>query len=313
MKHNDFSFEWKGVMPAITTQFSATGQLDLTAFKNNLAAQVNAGATGIILGGTLGEASTLTKDEKNILVKTTLENTPDKVAVILNIAEQYTAEAIAAAKNAESLGANGLMLLPPMRYKATEHETVTYFRTIARETSLPIMIYNNPIDYKIEVSLDMFEELMAEQNITAVKESTRDITNVTRMRNRFGNRFAILCGVDTLAMEALLMGADGWVAGLVDAFPEETCAIYFHLLNGDIKEATEIYRWFMPLLELDISPQLVQNIKLCEVATALGTGHVRPPRLPLFGAEKQRVLDIIEQAMRNRPAVEAYKKYLGKA
>ena len=310
MKHNPFSFTWKGVMPAITTQFTADDQLDLAAFTTNLHAQVNAGASGIILGGTLGEASTLSPEEKNTLVATTLKEVGDRAAVILNIAEQSTKAAIGAVQNAEAQGANGLMLLPPMRYKATDRETVAYFKAVAEATSLPIMIYNNPVDYKIEVTLDMFEELKAHENINAVKESTRDITNITRMRSRFGDRFSILCGVDTLAMEALVMGADGWVAGLVDAYPEETCAIYHYVKAGEIDKALAIYRWFMPLLELDISPQLVQNIKLCEVATGLGTGHVRAPRLPLEGEEKRRVLDIIDIAMKSRKDISDYKRHL---
>lgn len=297
-------------MPAITTQFTSKGDLDLDSFKMNLHAQVTAGASGIILGGTLGEASTLTAVEKEQLVETTLHEVGHKVAVVLNIAEQSTQAAIAAAQKAEAQGAHALMLLPPMRYKATDRETVAYFDAVAKATKLPIMIYNNPVDYKIEVTLDMFEALKSNANITAVKESTRDITNITRMRNRFGDRFAILCGVDTLAVEALVMGADGWVAGLVDAFPEETCAIYHYIINAEYDKAIAINRWFMPLLELDISPQLVQNIKLCEVATGLGTGHLRPPRLPLIGEEKKAVLTIIEQGMKTRPDVSDYKKYL---
>lgn len=230
-----------------------------------------------------------------------------KIPVIVNIAEQTTSEAITLAKRAEELGVNGLMLLPPMRYKATDHETVVYFKEIAQSTSLPIMIYNNPVDYKIEVTLDMFEELLKLENIQAVKESTRDISNVTRIRNRFGNRLKVLCGVDTLALESLVAGADGWVAGLVVAYPAETVAIYKLVKAGKVAEALEIYRWFMPLLELDISPQLVQNIKLAEVATGLGTENVRAPRLPLQGKERERVLSIIDLAMKNRPVLPAYK------
>lgn len=310
MKYTQPTLVWKGVMPAITTQFSLSGELDLKAFIKNLNAQVNAGASGIILGGTLGEASTLTAVEKAQLVKTTLKEVGEKVLVVLNIAEQSTQDAISAAKSAQGQGAHGLMLLPPMRYKATDRETVAYFDEIAKATTLPIMIYNNPVDYKIEVTLDMFDALKSNPNINAVKESTRDITNVTRMRNRFNDRFAILCGVDTLAVEALMMGADGWVAGLVNAFPQETCAIYHYIKQGEFNKALSINRWFMPLLELDISPQLVQNIKLCEVATGLGTGHVRPPRLPLIGEEEKRVLTIIQQGINSRPDVSDYKKYL---
>ena len=294
-------FKWEGVMPAITTQFDVKGNLDLNTFKINLSHQVNAGVNGIILGGTLGEASTLTNQEKQQLLAVTLGEVNGKIPVIMNIAEQATIEAIRLAQKAESEGADGLMLLPPMRYKATDEETVTYFSTIANATKLPIMIYNNPIDYKIEVTLEMFAALESYKNITAVKESTRDITNITRMINRFGDRFQILCGVDTIAMEALLMGANGWVAGLVDAFPRETVAIYSYCKQGELEKARSIFSWFLPLLELDISPQLVQNIKLCELATGMGTGHVRPPRLPLKGAELERVRSIIKTALDNRP------------
>ena len=294
-------FKWEGVMPAITTQFDVKGNLDLNTFKINLSHQINAGVNGIILGGTLGEASTLTNQEKQQLLAVTLGEVNGKIPVIMNIAEQATIEAIRLAQKAESEGADGLMLLPPMRYKATDEETVTYFSTIANVTNLPIMIYNNPIDYKIEVTLEMFAALESIKNITAVKESTRDITNITRMINRFGDRFQILCGVDTIAMEALLMGANGWVAGLVDAFPEETVAIYSYCKQGELEKARSIFSWFLPLLELDISPQLVQNIKLCELATGMGTGHVRPPRLPLKGAELERVKSIIKTALDKRP------------
>ena len=294
-------FKWEGVMPAITIQFDVKGNLDLDTFKINLSHQINAGVNGIILGGTLGEASTLTNQEKQQLLAVTLGEVNGKIPVIMNIAEQATIEAIRLAQKAESEGADGLMLLPPMRYKATDEETVTYFSTIANATKLPIMIYNNPIDYKIEVTLEMFAALESYKNITAVKESTRDITNLTRMINRFGDRFQILCGVDTIAMEALLMGANGWVAGLVDAFPRETVAIYSYCKQGELEKARSIFSWFLPLLELDISPQLVQNIKLCELATGMGTGHVRPPRLPLKGAELERVRSIIKTALDNRP------------
>ena len=277
------NFNWQGVMPALTTQFDAQEQLNLEAFELNLVAQIEAGVHGIVLGGTLGEASTLTADEKVALLKKAQDVISGRIPVIINIAEQSTDDAIAAAQAAEANGADGLMLLPPMRYKATDEETVQYFAAIAQSTKLPIMIYNNPVDYKIEVTLDMFDQLQQYKNIQAVKESTRDISNVTRMINRFGSRYQILCGVDTLAMESLVMGADGWVAGLVDAFPKETVAVFAYTKAGKIDEALTIYRWFLPLLELDISPQLVQNIKQCEIATGIGTGHVRKPRLILKG------------------------------
>ncbi|MEK9852587.1 MAG: dihydrodipicolinate synthase family protein [Flavobacteriaceae bacterium] len=302
--------KWEGVMPAITTQFKKDYTLDLAAFKKNLAAQINAGVHGIILGGTLGEASTLSDEEKSQLLATSLEAVGGKLPVVMNIAEQTTSKAVALAEQAEAEGANGLMLLPPMRYKATDEETVAYFSSVAASTSLPIMIYNNPVDYKIEVTLDMFEQLSVYENINAVKESTRDTTNITRMLNRFGDRFSILCGVDTIAMECLMMGARGWVAGLVDAFPEETVALYTYCKVGEWEKARLLFRWFLPLLELDISPQLVQNIKMCEVETGLGTGYVRPPRKPLSGDTKTAVRQTIASALLSRPTNLDYKKYL---
>ena len=297
---------WEGVYPAVTTKFTTDDRLDNEMFAKNIEAQLNAGVDGIILGGTLGEASSLMEDEKDELVKYTAELAKGKVPVVMNIAEQTTKGAIKAAEKAKANGADGLMMLPPMRYKADDLETVTYFKAVANSTDLPIMIYNNPVDYKIEVTLDMFESLTECENIQAVKESTRDISNVTRMKTRFGNRFKILSGVDTLALESLLMGADGWVAGLVCAFPAETVAIYRLQKAGRIAEAIEIYRWFLPLLELDINPKLVQNIKLAEVATGIGTETVRPPRLPLQGAERDSVLSIIKEGVDNRPSLPDY-------
>lgn len=297
------SFTWKGVFPALTTPFTSKDELDMPLFEKNLQAQLAAGVDGIVLGGTLGEASVLTTEEKELLVRVAVDKIKNKVPIIINIAEGNTKEALKQAELAKAWGANGFMLLPPMRYKADDRETVTYFKTIADSTDLPVMIYNNPVDYKIEVTLEMFDELKVFKNITAVKESTRDVSNVTRMRNRFGNRFAILCGVDTIAMEELVLGADGWVAGLVCAFPTETVAIYKLVKAGRIEEAAKIYRWFMPLLELDIHPKLVQYIKLAAAQTGLGSEYVRAPRLILEGEERERILKIINDGIANRPAI----------
>lgn len=294
-------FSWQGVFPALTTPFTASDAVDYPVFEKNLMAQLDAGVSGVILGGTLGEASSLLNTEKYDLVRFTVEKAAGKVPVLMNIAEQTTSAAVEAALEAERCGASGLMLLPPMRYKADDRETLAYFRAVAETTPLPIMIYNNPVDYKILVTLDMFETMAAWTTIQAVKESTRDVSNVTRMINRFGERFKILCGVDTLALESLFMGAHGWVAGLVDAFPRETVAIFRLAKAGRHEEALKIYRWFLPLLELDIHPKLVQYIKLAEVATGLGTENVRTPRLPLEGTEREEVWTIIQKALAVRP------------
>jgi 4-hydroxy-tetrahydrodipicolinate synthase len=295
------AINWTGVFPALTTKFTADDKLDLPLFEKNLQAQLDAGVNGIVLGGTLGEASVLGTDEKEQLIRFAVEKCAGKVPVVLNIAEGSTREALQQAAYAKTWGAKGIMMLPPMRYKSDHRETVTYFKTVADATDLPIMIYNNPVDYKIEVTLDMFKELTACKNVQAVKESTRDVTNVTSMRNRFGDRFKILCGVDTIAMEELCLGADGWVAGLVCAFPKETVAVYNLVKAGRIEEATKIYRWFMPLLELDIHPKLVQYIKLAEAQVGLGSEIVRAPRLALVGKEREDVLKIINDGIASRP------------
>ncbi len=301
------SIHWEGVMPAVTTKFTANDSLDLEMFGVNIKAQLEAGVHGIVLGGTLGEASTLSTVEKSILTQETVQLVNNRVPVLINIAEQTTKSAIAAAHKAEEDGATALMMLPPMRYKAGNQEVIEYFEAVASNTSLPIMIYNNPVDYKVEVTLDMFERLLKYSNIEAVKESTRDISNITRIKNAFEDRLKIMSGVDTLALESLLMGADGWIAGLVNAFPAETVAIYELQKVGRIQEAIEIYRWFLPLLELDINPKLVQNIKLAEVHTGIGTEYVRAPRLPLSGEERNNVLKVIEKGIETRPPLPNYK------
>jgi dihydrodipicolinate synthase/N-acetylneuraminate lyase len=292
---------WTGVFPALTTKFTADDKLDLPLFEKNLHAQLTAGVNGIVLGGTLGEASVLSTDEKEELVKFAVDACAGKVPVVLNIAEGSTKKALQQAAYAKAWGAKGIMILPPMRYKSDHLETVTYFKTVADSTDLPMMIYNNPVDYKIEVTLDMFDDLRSCSNITAIKESTRDVTNVTRLINRFGDRYKILCGVDPLAMEELVLGADGWVAGLVCAFPKETVDIFNLVKAGKIAEATKIYRWFMPLLELDIHPKLVQYIKLAEAQVGIGSETVRAPRLALVGKEREEVLKVINDGIATRP------------
>lgn len=299
-------FTWTGVFPALTTPFLPDDQLDTDLFALNLEAQQQAGVAGVIIGGSLGEASTLETEEKRILVQLAVKKLNGKLPVILNIAEGSTREAIHQAHLAAEWGASGLMLLPPMRYKADERETVVFFKAVAASTPLSIMIYNNPVDYKIEVTPDMFAELADCSNIQAVKESTRDVSNVTRMLNRFGERFKILCGVDTIAMEELLMGAHGWVAGLVDAFPKETVAIYRLIKAGKIDEAKNIQNWFLPLLELDLHPKLVQYIKLAATHTGIGSEWVRAPRLTINGKERERVLQIIQRAISQRPLLPDY-------
>jgi 1-pyrroline-4-hydroxy-2-carboxylate deaminase len=294
---------WKGVFPAVTTKFTDNDELDLKGFSKNLEAQLSAGVNGIIIGGTLGESSVLTTEEKIRLMEFTIGIVAGRVPVVLNIAEGATREAVRVAVDASKRGIDGFMMLPPMRYKSDHRETVTFFKTVAESTDLQIMIYNNPVDYKVDVSLEMFEELSVCKNIDAIKESTRDVTNITRFINKFGDRFSLMCGVDPLALESLLVGAKGWVAGLVCAFPEETVTIYNLVQQGRIQEALEIYRWFLPLLELDTHSKLVQYIKLAESEVGLGSETVRGPRLTLVGKERERVLKIIRDALQTRPVL----------
>jgi len=296
---------WKGVYPALTTKFSINGELDIPAYLYNIEKQIDSGVHGIVIGGSLGEASTLNQKEKNQLLQAAVADYKGNIPIIMNVAEQSTDGVIKAVKDAKIYGADGLMMLPPMRYNADKRETLEFYKIAAETVDLPIMIYNNPYDYKIEITLEMFDELAKYENIQSVKESTRDVTNVTRMRNYFGDRFKILCGVDTLALEELLLGADGWVAGLVDAFPRETVLIYELVQRQRLDEARNLYRWFMPLLELDIHPKLVQYIKLAEVATGMGTEDVRPPRLKLIGEERANVIKIIDKAIKKRPNLPA--------
>jgi 1-pyrroline-4-hydroxy-2-carboxylate deaminase len=300
-------FEWKGVFPAMLTPFKKDDSIDIELFKKSVQIQVDAGVDGLILGGSLGEASTLSNQEKKELFISAKEIVPAGFPVIVNIAEQVTKDAVALAQSAEKYGADGLMLLPPMRYGADDAETVEFFKTVSTSTSLPVMLYNNPVDYKIFISLQMLEELSAIKNIQAIKESTRDVTNIIRISNRFGDRYKIFTGVDTLAMESLCIGADGWVAGLVDAFPRETVAIYRLVKANRIPDALEIYKWFMPLLELDIHPKLVQYIKLAAAATGIGSEYVRAPRLALQGDERKRIQEIIDNAVACRPQLPDYK------
>jgi 4-hydroxy-tetrahydrodipicolinate synthase len=294
---------WLGVYPALLTPFTKDDQLDLVLFEKNLLAQIEAGVHGVIIGGSLGEASTLAVKEKEDLVRCALAVCDRRIPVVVNIAESVTKEAMRMATLARSWGANGIMLLPPMRYKSDDRETIHYFRSVAQATDLPVMIYNNPVDYKIDFHPALFDALLDLPTVTALKESSRDVTNLTRMLNRFGDRFKILCGVDTLALEELLLGAHGWVAGLVDAFPRETMAIWNYVQRGEFDKARTIYRWFMPLLELDIHPKLVQYIKLAAQEEGICSEYVRAPRLCLDEQERVRIIALIRECVAKRPAL----------
>ncbi|KMJ53554.1 MULTISPECIES: dihydrodipicolinate synthase family protein [Vogesella] len=293
---------WTGVFPAVTTKFHADESLDLAGTVNHIKWQLECGADGIIVCGSLGEASTLTADEKITILKAAKEVAGDK-PVLLTVAEDSTRAAAALAQAAHAAGADGIMLLPAMRYVSDARETLNHYQRVADASPLPIMIYNNPIAYGVNITPEMYVEMAAEPKYVAIKESSGDIRTLTNVINAVGSRFAIFSGVDDLALESIVMGADGWVAGLVVAFPKETVAIYKLAKAGRVEEARAIYRWFAPLLHLDVSMKLVQNLKLCEAMVGVGTEHVRAPRLPLVGAERERVAAVIEAGLASRPAL----------
>ena len=293
--------QWTGIYPAVTTRYFPDESLDLSGFMKNIETQIETGVDGIIVCGSLGENSTLSSDEKILLLKSALHQAKGRVPVIICIAESRTNDAIYFCQLAESAGADGLMILPPMRYASDEVETMTYLVKVIKSTNLPVMIYNNPVAYGTLITIEMFRILSDLPQVESMKESTGDIRFLTDLKNEFGNRFKILAGVDDLALESLMMGADGWVAGLVCAFPRETVAIYRLVRQGRWAEALDIYRWFYPVLHLDVSARLVQHIKMAETLTGMGNEYVRGPRMPLTGAARERVSAIILKALTTRP------------
>jgi 1-pyrroline-4-hydroxy-2-carboxylate deaminase len=296
---------WRGVYPALTTKFKSDYRLDAAAMEKHFAWQIECGVDGLIVCGSLGESSVLSVDEKIEVLRIAVRVSAGKLPVLATIAEGSTAEGIALCERSAREGADGFMVLPGMRYVSDRRETLAHYRAIARASSKPIMVYNNPVSYGVDVTPEMFEELADESSIVAIKESSDNVRRVTDIINRTGARYAIFCGVDDLAMEAMLMGACGWVAGLVDAFPEETVAIHRLIMDGRAEEARKIYRWMSPLLHLDVSRKLVQNIKLVESIVGVGTETVRPPRLPLAGEERAQVIALVEQALKTRPVLSA--------
>ncbi|WP_342238069.1 dihydrodipicolinate synthase family protein [Inquilinus sp. OTU3971] len=296
---------WTGVYTAITTKMDARQEVDLAAVRDDVAFQIENGVDGIICCGSIGEASTLTADEKMAIAGAVKEAAGGR-PVLLTVAEDSTRAAAVLAERAAAAGMDGLMLLPAMRYVSDRRETIQHFRTVARATGLPIMVYNNPIAYSVDVTPEMFAEMADEKNFVAIKESSGDVRRITDILNTVGNRYDIFTGVDDLALESLMLGAVGWVAGLVCAFPRETVAIHKLVAAGRIPEALEIYRWFMPLLHLDVSLRFVQNVKLAEAIVRGTSTVVRQPRLELQGAERDRVETIVRTALAKRPDLAKY-------
>jgi 4-hydroxy-tetrahydrodipicolinate synthase len=293
---------WSGVFPAATTQFDQLLNVDLVATQAVQAALVRDGVHGLVVLGTVGESNSLGADEKRSVLKAAIETSAGKVPIITGVSELTTASAVAYARDAELLGADGLMVLPAMVYVPTAEELEHHFRAVAEATSLPIMLYNNPPAYRVNIDLATLQRLAEQPNIVAVKESAPDSRRFTDIFNALGERFVLFAGLDDVAFEGICLGARGWVSGLTNAFPKESLALYEALKAGDLEKARKIYRWFMPLLHLDAQHDLVQTIKLAEQLMGRGSERVRPPRLPLGPDRRAEVTAIVHKAAATRPA-----------
>ena len=295
------SVTWRGVFPAVTTQFHSAGSLDLPGTVKHIDALMWAGVHGIIALGTVGENCSLEYGEKLEVLRAIVKQVNGRIPVLTGVAEYTTALACRFAADARKAGVNGLMVLPAMVYKSDPRETIAHYRAVAKATDLPIMVYNNPVSYGVDITPPMFAELADEQHIVAIKESSENVRRITDLKNVCGDRYTLLCGVDDLFLEAAMLGAVGWVAGLVNAFPEETVRLYELATAGRYKEAVELYRWFTPLLHLDTHVKLVQYIKLAAAECGHGTETTRAPRLPLAGKEREEVLAVVRKALATRP------------
>jgi 4-hydroxy-tetrahydrodipicolinate synthase len=295
------SCPWSGVFPAATTQFNVAGKVDLAATQAVQAALVRDGVHGLVLLGTVGENNSLSAEEKRAVLTAAVEAVDGKLPLITGVSEYTTAGAQAYARDAERIGVTGLMVLPAMVYVPTAAELEQHFRAVAEATALPIMLYNNPPAYRVNIDFATLARLSEVPNIVAIKESAPDPRRFTDLINRFAERFVLFAGLDDVAFEGLVLGARGWVSGLTNAFPEESLALYAAILAGDLERARAIYRWFMPLLHLDAEHDLVQSIKLAEQIMGRGSERVRPPRLPLTGERRAAVTAMVERARATRP------------
>jgi len=292
---------WQGVFPAVTTQLRKDQSLDLGATARHLEALIESGVAGLIVCGSLGENQTLDPEEKCHVVKRAVEVAKGRVPVLSGVAESSTAAACRYVRDCGKLGADGFMLMPAMIYKGDPRETMAHFRTVARATGRPIVIYNNPISYANDITPGMFAELADVKNFVALKESSGDPRRITDLHNTVGGRYAIFVGVDDLVLETAILGIDGWVAGSGIAFPRENQYFWELTRRGEWDQARAVYRWFTPLLHLDTHVKFVQYIKLAVQECGLGGEWVRAPRLPLVGKERKRILEIIHEGMAKRP------------
>ena len=299
------AIDWAGVYPAATTQYRPDMSVDIDATQRVQDALIRDGVHGLVLMGTVGEGNSLLAEEKREVLRAAAEVTAGRVPVIAGVSELSTPLAVAFARDAEKLGASGLMVLPSMVYVPTEDELIAHFRAVAQATSLPIMLYNNPPSYRVNIGIRTMQALADQPNVVCLKESSPDTRRYTDIYNVMGDRYVLFAGLDDVALEALMLGAAGWVSGLTNAFPQESIALYDAFRRGDMQTALAIYRWFMPLLHLDAEHDLVQPIKLAEQVMGRGSERVRMPRLPLTGARREEVIAMVEAAAANRPTLKA--------
>jgi dihydrodipicolinate synthase/N-acetylneuraminate lyase len=292
---------WRGVFPAVTTQFKQDESLDLEATARHLEVLIRSGVNGLIVLGSLGENQTLTADEKRSVVEMSVGVSRGRVPVLSGVAENSTAAACRYVADCARLGVNGFMVMPAMVYRADAGEAMRFFRTVAAAVDLPWMLYNNPLSYHVDMTPELLVDLADIANLIAVKESSANTRRITEIRNAIGDRYSLFTGVDDLLLESAILGIDGWVAGTGIAFPNENQHLWDLTRAGRWEEALRVYRWFAPLLKLDTHIKFVQYIKLAMQETGLGAEWVRAPRMPLSGAERDRVLHIIRGAMANRP------------
>ena len=300
------SINWQGVYPAVTTQFNQDDSINFESTQQMLDNLINEGVHGIIVNGTVGENCSLRPEEKRQVITAAKEVIDGRVPLLSGVAETTTQFAVEFSQDAEKLGADGLMVLPGMVYRSTESEAIYHYKTIAAKTGLPIMVYNNPVTYGVDVSIEGMKQLAGIDNIVAVKEATEDTRRITELYSAFEDRFTIFGGVDDIALESLMLGAVGWISGLTNVFPRESVAIYTLAQQGRYQEALEIWRWFLPLLRLDTIPTLVQCIKLAEQLAGRGSEQVRAPRRPLSGAEREYVVRLYDEAVTSRIDLSKY-------
>jgi 4-hydroxy-tetrahydrodipicolinate synthase len=293
--------DWGGVYPAVPTQLKEDLSVDVAATQEHIEVLLDNGVHGLVMLGTIGENTSLSLAEKVAVLRGSVDVVAGRVPILSGCAEFTTQGACDTVAAELEAGVDGIMLLPAMVYNADARETIAHFRTVADSTRLPIMCYNNPPVYRVDITPEMFRELMDVDNIVCIKEASGHVPRITDLFNTLGDRFVIFGGLDDTALESVMLGCAGWVSGLVDAFPRENRMLWDAAAAGDYERAVEIYRWYMPMLHFDSHPKLVQYIKLTVQELGFGSERVRPPRLPLVGEERERILAIVRESVATRP------------